>query len=85
MTKRPLSDMKNVLPPALTMFRPWIGSTFSPSMLAFDSKSAVSDTDGEGGLVSAIECPVRTESSMMISSLDRMVFSLKVRSHCPIF
>ena len=53
--------------------------------LVLDSKFAVSDTDGEGGLVSAIECPVRTESSMMINGIGRMVFSLKVRSHFAIF
>jgi hypothetical protein len=57
MTNRPLSDMKNVLSPALTMLQPWKGNAFSPSMLALESKSAVSETDGEAGLVSADASP----------------------------
>jgi len=51
MTNRPLSDMKKVLPPTLTMLNPWIGNAFNPSMLALESQSAALDTDGEAGWV----------------------------------
>jgi hypothetical protein len=67
------------------MFKLWTGNAFSPSMLAFNSKFAVTDTDGEDGLVSADASPVRTDSRMMMSSIGRMVFSLKKRNHFAIF